>query len=265
MISINSSSGGKEKTIESDKLTITLEEKQDCVLTVETPDLLNAKIQIEKGTEATEYEPYHEDVYTLPVQQNMYALVEGQEDCFIKKDDGKWYERHYSFEGILDEEAYNVSPEGNAIFNLNEFGFPKSVYTIKTKQYLNYFKFNINWGSIKGTAHYSGNNLWINYFDNRESVIQFIKAKKEEGNPLKIVYIRGETNGKQLYPLDLECTAEQIAVLNQLEQFSLEKGINHIYSDDELSPKFKLKYYQDMNILLDKINKNIADVSAEII
>ena len=227
-------------------------------------DVLDS-IQIEEGSVLTEYEPYHEDVYTLPVQQNMYALVEGQEDCFVKKDDGKWYERHYSFEGILDEETYNIDPAGVAIYNLNKFGFPKSVYTIKTKQYLNYFKFNINWSSIKGTAHYSGNSLWINYFDNRESVNQFIKAKKEEGNPLKIVYIRGETNGSILYPLDLECTPEQVEVLNKLEQFSLDKGINHIFSDDELSPKFQLKYYQDMNILLDKINKNIADVSAQLL
>ena len=107
--------------------------------------------------------------------------------------------------------------------------------------------------------------MWINYFDNRESVNQFIKAKKEEGNPIKIVYIRGETNGSILYPLDLECTPEQVEVLNKLEQFSLDKGINHIFSDDELSPKFQLKYYQDMNILLDKINKNIADVSAQLL
>ena len=211
------------------------------------------------------FQQYKEENYTLPIQQNMYALVEGQEDCFVKKDDGKWYERHYSFEGILDEESYNIAPNGAVIYNLNNFGFPKSVYTIKTKQYLNYFKFDINWSSIKGTAHYSGNNLWINYFDNRESVNQFIKAKKEEGNPLKIVYIRGENDGSILYPLDLECTPEQVEVLNKLEQFSLDKGINHIFSDDELSPKFQLKYYQDMNILLDKINKNIADVSAQLL
>lgn len=220
-------------------------------------------IQIEKGTEATEYEPYHEDEYILPVQQEMFALVEGQEDCFVKKDDGKWYERHYSFEGILDEEAYNVGPSGNVIFNLNEFGFPKSVYTRSTKQYLNYFKFYAEWTS--GGAFFTNNNLWISGFSDRETLSQFIQTKRLEGNPIKIVYIRGETNGSILYPLDLECTPEQTAVLNQLEQFSLSKGINHIFSDDELSPKFQLKYYQDMNILLDKINKSIADVSAEII
>ena len=79
-----------------------------------------------------------------------------------------------------------------------------------------------------------------------------------KNNTVKVVYIRSsissEGSGSLTY-LDLECTPEQTAVLNQLEQFSLEKGINHIFSDDELSPKFQLKYYQDINILLDKINE----------
>ena len=264
-MAINSAYGNKEQTIyDNDVLTITLEEKQDCVLTVETTDLLNAKIQIEKGTEATEYEPYHEDVYTLPVQQNMYALVEGQEDCFVKKD-GKWYERHYSFEGELTEENYYVDKPDTrlAIYNMNTYGFSTGVYNGKTKQYLNYFKFYNNWDA-RG-SFIAGNTLWFSGFPDKETFKEFIKTKKEEGNPIKIVYIRGEENGSILYPLDLECTPEQVEVLNQLEQFSLEKGINHIYSDDELSPKFKLMYYQDMNILLDKINKNIADVSAQLI
>ena len=221
-------------------------------------------IQIEKGTEATEYEPYHEDVYTLPIQQNMYALVEGQEDCFVKKD-GKWYERHYSFEGELTGEDYAVDKPDTriAIYNMNTYGFSTGVYNGKTKQYLNYFKFYNNWDA-RG-SFIAANTLWFSGFSDIETFKEFIKTKKEEGNPLKIVYIRGEENGSILYPLDLECTPEQTAVLNKLEQFSLQKGINHIFSDDELSPKFQLKYYQDMNILLDKINKNIADVSAQLL
>lgn len=264
-MAINSAYGNKEQTIyDNDVLTITLEEKQDCVLTVETPDLLNAEIQIEKGTEATEYEPYHEDVYTLPVQQNMYALVEGQEDCFVKKDDGKWYERHYSFEGELtgEELINNMSNTHFDMFNINLYDFPNAFYTEEAKQYCNYFIF----ATSIGCFYVSGNTIRLpKIFDTIEEMQSWIKSKYDEGSPVKIVYIRGEENGSILYPLDLGCTPEQTAVLNQLEQFKLEKGINHIFSDDEISPKFQLKYYQDMNILLDKINKNIADVSALLI
>lgn len=205
-----------------------------------------------------------DDNYTLPVQQNMYALVEGQEDCFVKKD-GKWYERHYSFEGELTGEDYNVEKPDTrlAIYNMNTYGFSKGVYNGKTKQYLNYFKFYNNWDN--GGSFIAGNSMWFSSSLDKETFKEFIKTKKEEGNPIKIVYIRGEENGSILYPLDLECTPEQVEVLNQLEQFPLQKGINHIFSDDELSPKFQLKYYQDVNILLDKINKSIADVSAQLL
>ena len=55
------------------------------------------------------YDEDEENNYTLPVQQNMYALVPGQEDCFVKKD-GQWYERHYSFIGELTgEEIYSIN------------------------------------------------------------------------------------------------------------------------------------------------------------
>lgn len=221
-------------------------------------------LQIEKSTEATEYEPYHEDVYTLPVQQEMLALVEGLEDCFVKKD-GQWYERHYSFVGELTEKNYNIDkPDSKlVIYNLNAYGFPSGVYNGKTKQYSNYFKFYNNCGSR--ATFMAGNNMWFSGFSEEEELRQFIQTKNAEGNPVKIAYIRGLENGSEIEPLDLLCTEEQTAILNQLEQFSLSKGINHIFSDDELSPKFKLMYYQDMNILLDKINKNIADVSAQLL
>lgn len=208
------------------------------------------------NTTFPDFKQYKEENYTLPVQQNMYALVEGQEDCFVKKD-GKWYERHYSFEGELTREDYIVDKPDTriAIYNMNTYGFSTGVYNGKTKQYLNYFKFYNNWDA-RG-SFIAANNLWFSGFPDKETFKEFIKTKKEEGNPIKIVYIRGEENGSILYPLDLECTPEQTAVLNQLEQFKLDRGINHIYSDDELSPKFQLKYYQDMNILLDKINEKI--------
>lgn len=222
--------------------------------------------QIEKGTEATEYEPYHEDVYTLPIQQNMYALVEGQEDCFVKKDDGKWYERHYSFEGELTgEEVVEISNNRFALFNMHNYGFPFAVYNTNTNQLCNYFIFDNNWADT-GYFYASQNTIYLpKIFDTTEEMKAFIKSKYDEGSPVKIVYIREKENGSILYPLDLECTPEQVEVLNKLEQFSLSRGINHIYSDDDLSPKFKLMYYQDMNILLDKIDKNIADVSAQLI
>ena len=211
------------------------------------------------------FEAYTGNDYILPIQQNMYALVEGQEDCFVKKD-GQWYERHYSFEGELTgEENYSINDERFSLFNTNNYGFPFAVYNKNTNQLCNYFKFNNSWNVGDNNFMASVSIIYFPMFlSTLEEMKAFVKQKYDEGNPFKLVYVRGVDRETPTY-LDLECTPEQVEVLNKLEQFSLSKGINHIYSDDELSPKFQLKYYQDMNILLDKINKNIADVSAQLL
>ena len=59
-------------------------------------------LQIEKGTTATEYEEYKEQVISVPVQQAMRAIGTVK-DCFIVKEDGKRYERH----NIARIESYN--------------------------------------------------------------------------------------------------------------------------------------------------------------
>lgn len=260
-IAINSAYGNKEQAIyDNNVLTITLEEEQDCVLTVETPDLLNAEIQIEKGTVATEYEPYHEDVYTLPIQQEM---LEG--DMF-EKIDGNWYEVHKRKKNsLIGDNEFNINLVGEEENYITFAVFTSNVVDYKQNEYLlsNYFIYKADATSTETLKVGNG----ITYVKIKKSNLSepsingfksWLAEKNEEGNPL--IYYFGISKF-----LKLPCTPEQTAVLNQLEQFYLEKGINHIYSDDELSPKFKLKYYQDMNILLDKINKNIADVSAEII
>lgn len=249
-----------EKNIESGE-TIQLDNIYDGLSS------LRFKVNIETtyNNDVLQYYIYDvEEEYNLLVQQEMLALVEGQEDCFVKKD-GQWYERHYSFVGELTGKNYNINkPDSRlVIYNLNAYGFPSGIYNGKTKQCSNYFMFYNNWDSR--ATFMAGNNMWFSGFSEVEELRQFIQTKNTEGNPIKIAYIRGLENGSKIEPLDLPCTPEQTAVLNQLEQFSLSKEINHIFSDDELSPKFKLIYYQDINILLDKINKSIADVSAQLL
>lgn len=260
-IAINSAYENKEQTIyDNNVLTITLEEEQNCVLTVETTDLLNAKIQIEKGTEATEYEPYHEDKYTLPVQEEML-----EEDTF-EKIDGNWYEVHNrTFYECTGEENWlreeiNSSGKYRYGFYNYQFGTAKNRYS---ESICTHFKNFNQYGVVDNTFGIEQKSIRFNFnplktFNSVEEFKNWLVEQKNGGIPVRIYYYL-ET------PTKLPCTAEQITVLNQLEQFSLDKGINHIYSDDELSPKFQLKYYQDINILLDKINKNIADVSAQLI
>lgn len=262
MISINSSSGGKEKTIESDKLTITLEEEQDCVLTVETTDLLNAKIQIEKGTEATEYEPYQEDEYSVNISNELSRVPTNNDDYTHIENSKKYICDEIDFSKnklikrthrtLLDKEGWEASSTtGDDFFEIIKFvGFPNNLKGKYSIIYSNYFSSTNN-----NRISIINNTIWIRFpkssgIDNLEKAQEFMRT-----HDVEVLYAL-ET------PIEIDLTDEE---LSYLEQFPLQKGINHIFSDDDLSPKFQLKYYQDINILLDKINKNIADVSAQLI
>ena len=62
MIAINKVGGGAEETANASSLTFTLSASQECILTIETTDLLNASIQLEIGSEQTEYAPYNQPI-----------------------------------------------------------------------------------------------------------------------------------------------------------------------------------------------------------
>ena len=206
------------------------------------------------NTTFPDFKQYKEENYTLPVQQEML-----EEDTF-EKVDGNWYEVH-------NRTFYECSGEESWIHTNNENDNKFEIYNlnfsiIKTEQSIcsHYKTFDLNAlkeNSFGITSNYIRMHNDLS-FESAEEFKNWLLEQKNAGTPVRIYYYL-ET------PTKLPCTPKQTAVLNQLEQFKLDKGINHIFSDDELSPKFKLMYYQDMNILLDKINKNIADVSAQLI
>ena len=217
-------------------------------------------LQIEKGTVATDYEPYHEDVYILPTQQEM---LEG--DTF-EKVDGNWYEVHNRtfYECTGEENWLKEKISGSEKYRYGFYDYPFGIDRSKyDKSICTHFKNFNQYGDTDNTFGIKYAVIRLNFnplkiFNTLEEFKNWLLEQKNAGTPVRIYYYL-ET------PTKLPCTPEQVAVLNQLEQFSLSKGINHIFSDDELSPRFQLKYYQDMNILLDKINKNIADVSAQLL
>ena len=184
----------------------------------------------------------------------------------FEKIDGNWYEVHkwniYECTGEENWLMEKINNSGKYRYGFYDYPFGADINKI-SESICTHLKDFGQYGVEDLTFGVEPTSIRLNFnpqktFETVEEFKDWLVEQKNAGIPVKIAY-KLETLTK------LPCTPEQTAVLNQLKQFSLSKGINHIYSDDELSPKFQLKYYQDMNILLDKINKNIADVSAQLI
>ena len=245
-----------EKNIESGE-TIQLDNIYDGLSSLR----FNVNIETTYNNDVLQYYIYDvEEEYNLPVQQEML-----EEDTF-EKVDGNWYEVHnrtfYECTGTENWLMEEINNSGKYRYGFYNYPFGADINKISESICTHFKAFN-QYGVQDSTFGIEPASIRLNFnpqktFETVEEFKDWLVEQKNAGTPVRIYYYL-ET------PTKLPCTPEQVEVLNQLEQFSLSKGINHIYSDDELSPKFKLKYYQDMNILLDKINKNIADVSAQLI
>lgn len=227
---------------------------------IKYPSILNT----EEDSVATEYEPYHEDIYIVNFS-NTLSAVPGFGDYYNYTDEnGQRY--------VCDEIDFK---RGKLIKRTMSTILPKTGWQQnKALEPLDTYYEIVNFNALDSSVSAKGNSTISNYFDKYSNKSNYVAAIQSsiyirfplytgidtlekarefmETHDVEVVYILKT-------PIEIDLTD------NQLEQFKLDKGINHIYSDDELSPRFQLKYYQDMNILLDKINKNIADVSAEII
>lgn len=241
----------------------------DYIAIVNTDVTVNTTLylQIEKGTEVTEYEPYHEDVYTINLNTDLNSiniLSKQLEYNYVDEDGNKYLCDVIDFKNKKIIKYLNkiILPKENItwIQNKDETDFFEITNFYILNQYQargdlaisNYFR------DYRYKSNYLVANLGTIYirFPKSSGIDTLQKAQEfMDTHDVEVLYVLAK-------PKEIDLTDEE---LSYLEQFPLQKGINHIFSDDELSPKFKLKYYQDVNILLDKINKNIADVSAQLI
>lgn len=133
-------------------------------------------IQLEQGSTATQYVPHEEQDYSIFVQQPMRSIGDVR-DCFVKKSDGKLYERHLpyiaSYNGeTLPQDVYN---EVDNVKYCNE----KSMST--TGQF-----------SIGASVQYIDENNW-NDLPCTEEQIQQIENKPSTYKDFTIIQSEDET------------------------------------------------------------------------
>lgn len=201
-------------------------------------------------------------IYTIPTQQPM-RKIGGVEDTFVKVD-GKWYERHNITELVLtgseSDDRYYWTLNGKKV-SRGSYAFYGAKPTSSNDEKANWIM------STHFKGGFSPNELWVttnigemsitpgkeiiftvdNTVTSVATLKEYIKGKYDSGNPIKF-YSALST------PLDLECTPEQVEILTKIEnEAKTYKGTTHIYSTDSVKPNVEVKYYKDIDIMINNL------------
>lgn len=205
------------------------------------------KLQLEKGTEATEFVENKGNTYTIPVQREM--LANDYIDYTNKKEIHTWKK-------VVRTSTDNLTVAKNDDNEIFQFQFKDKVEN--GNQYsnviCNMFKFwDKTWNNTGCFVTYNGE-FWIiiKYGDmgfSSDLTVEEAKQKflgyLEENNLIFYYEMKNAEQEKLTEELDL--TGEQTQVLEQLSNLYLYEGINYLYSTDDPSPIFQFSYDKIVN------------------
>lgn len=215
--------------------------------------IYKTQVQIEEGN-ATDYTAHEEQPFTMPVQEEM---LEGD---YLDLDNE---EEVHTWGKVELKGTENIALNNNnnkSIFYFNIPGQKASKELLKSNTYT---YSTVSWQLIKDKqiTNEDGNVAIFIREDEVKNIVDF-KAKLQElyntGNPLTIYYKLAE-------PTKLPFTNEQKSVAKQIrETLHSYKGGTHVYSTDEISPIFNVKYTIDQKAYIQaEINKMQAMILAE--
>ena len=192
-------------------------------------------LQVEQNPTATSYEEHQSQSYTIPTQQPMRAIGDTR-DKFILKENGKWYERHYIGEIVLNgSESWKKEGVRYYFSNLPN---AKNIND-RLMCYSNMFKYT-NASDDYGMFT-NGSRLYL-YYSIASNTDEF-KTMLSEKKPYVLYQLAT--------PEEIECTSEQTEILNQIYiKAKSYKGVTHIYSNDAVSPNFYVEAAKDLNTLI---------------
>lgn len=224
------------------------------------------KLQLEEvqtsSSPSTEYLEHKEQSFTIPVQQKML-----EEDKF-EKINGVWKEKHNWLKIVLNgtENLFDTSTYSTAHINTVNFRIVnKGVFNKGTNIKSNKFSKKIGlWGEdIEGVNVAEPNNIDISISrdkienltsiaaDNKIPIQNYLKKLYDEGNPI-VIYV------KLAEPHCLDCTEEQITVLEEIEKTAKSYGdVTHIFSVDEISPIFEAKARADITTMINNLQAQV--------
>ena len=216
--------------------------------------LNNAKLkfQIELDN-ATDIVVHEEQFFVVPVQQKMLSG-----DKFIKVN-GKWKEMHtwleLFFDGVnrkFNQEATNTSGKYRLLYHISE-KVKDCDTTNGTKAYCSNSKLTAKGATYSCNEGFTvANNIIYIYIDGRTA--SAINTELQD-NQITFYIPLKEDDYKYL-----DCTEEQIEVLEQIEQAHTYKEVTNVYTEDEVGAIIKTNTNVDLSSIketLDNIQKQI--------
>lgn len=224
-------------------------------------DNIEIEFQVEQDTTATDCTEHKEQTPIMPVQQEMlqgdYFDFDREKEVHVMKKlvlkgtetIGRWtvigntgteWRFAISAEGIL--RTSGPIEIANIICNKLKTTSAKNTYNKET-----------------GIAGETNSDVVIIYIEEcKEMTVSefnaYLKKQYDAGTPVIIYY-------KLATPVELDFTDEQKVAAKQIKQtLHTYKNVTHIYSDDEVSPIFNIKYAKDPNVKNDNLQKQIDGI-----
>ena len=219
---------------------------------------LMQNIQLEKGTTATDPVEHQEQNYILDIQQPM--LKEDYFDLDRKKEVHIWLP--VALDGVQNTAAYKHKTIENAERSFFQFsvtgkgngvtGRADSIYCNKLKAFEGTANNAINqecvWNET-GQYFYISINKDRLETDNIEGMNKFLQT-----NPMQVYCTRAEK-------LELDLTESQIQVLEQLNKLRLYKGVNNIFTTEDIA-LLQAEYGVDIQSKINSlINAKISELN----
>lgn len=212
--------------------------------------LNNAKLkfQLELEQEATDIVANEEQNYVIPVQQRMF-----KQDKFIKIN-GVWKEMH-TMGTVYSKDVSNIVVSGSAVSGVDGFyryNVSLGVSNRKGGSYIrilsNYFKYgDSRWNNKEGICGWeNGQSFSLGTYNKNYDTADKLKEFLTENNV--------EFDYELAKPIYLDCTPEQIEVLDKIEQEAhTYSEVTNIYTEDEVGAIIKSNTAVDLKSVINNV------------
>lgn len=210
---------------------------------------LKFQIELDNVTDITANE---EQNYIIPVQQRMFSG-----DKFVKLD-GVWKEMH-TMGTVYSKDVSNIVVSGSAVSGVDGFyrynvnlKISNRKYGSYIRLYSNYFKYgDSRWNNKEGICGWeNGQSFSLGTYNKNYDTADKLKEFLTENNV--------EFDYELAKPIYLDCTPEQIEVLDKIEQEAhTYSEVTNVYTEDSVGAIIKTNTAVDLKTVINNIQEQL--------